>query len=337
MLRCAANDGYFYCGQFPSGYGGYRVNFNSSHAYLDNLIHYYWLSGDRTVIERLQRGANAMRGYLCPGRGNSPPGPVCSPTTPISDEFAGVNDRVASQYYQIFRFLGLASDDASFLDDWRSNTARFLTQNFALVQQGGQLLGFTEPSGGGTTTIVGVPGSYYSTQLWMASIYDFNLLHRLQVDSQDAPLGQPAIAPGAAQLGFARALRAIGQTLPGNGSAAGIWPNTVRFTFSGARIGGTLTALEPGWVPNPMPQPCFDDCLYDTGKAPLSAVFARAADDSGDPQLRAAAVDFTSYALQSIAATPQPMGKASGELFGRLTSAVARLAQDEPLFRDGFE
>ncbi len=337
MLRCAPSDGYFYCGQFPTGYGGYRVDFNSSHAYVENLILYYWLSGDRTVIERLQRGANTMRGYLCPGRGSTPPGPICSPTTPISDEFAGVNDRVASQFYQIFRFVGLASDDASFLDDWRSNTARFLTQNFALVQQGGQLLGFTEPSGAGSTTIIGGPGSYYSTQLWMASIYDFNLLHRLQIDTQDAPLGLPAVTPSAAQQGFARALRAIGQTPPGNGSAAGTWPNTVRFTFSGARIGGNLTALEPGWVPNSMPQPCFDDCLYDTGKSPLSAVFARAADETGDPQLRASALDFALLALQSIATTPQPMSKSSGELFGRLTAAVARLAADESVFGDGFE
>lgn len=340
MLRCAPDDPLFYCGQLPSGYGGYRADFNSSHAYVENLILWYWLSGDRSIVERLQRAATSMRGYLCPTRGGSPPGPVCAPTVPITDDFAGVNDRVASQYYQIFRFVGLASDDASFLDDWRSNTARFLTQNFALVQQGGVALGFTEPSGQGSTTVIGGAGSYYTTQLWMASIYDFNLLHRLQVDTLDAPLGVPAITPSAAQNGWARTLRATSLVPPANGTAAGTWPNTLRFTFSGNRIGGNLTALEPGWVPGPTPQPCFDDCLYDSGKSPLSGPLARAADETGDPQLRALALDFATHALQSIANTPQPMGKASGELFGRLTSAVARLgaaASPPTLFADGFE
>ncbi|MBV6412973.1 MAG: hypothetical protein OMOMHJEC_00763 [Xanthomonadales bacterium] len=340
MLRCAPSDANFYCGQLPSGYGGYRTDFNGSHAYIENLVLNYWLTGDYTIVERLQRGARTMRGYLCPTRGSTPPGAVCTPTTPITDDFAGVNDRVANQFYQIFRFVGLASDDASYLDDWRSNEARFLTQNFALVQQGGVALGFTEPSGGGSTTIITGPGSYYTTQLWMASIYDFNLLHRLQVDTLDAPLGVPAITPSAAQVGWARTLRATALVPPANGSAAGTWPNTLRFTFSGNRIGGNLTALEPGWAPGPMPQPCFDDCLYDAGKSTLSAPLARAADETGDPALRALALDFATNALQGIAATPQPMGKASGELFGRLTSAVARLGAPEAgpvVFADGFE
>jgi hypothetical protein len=127
----------------------------------------------------------------------------------------------------------------------------------------------------------------------------------------------------------------------GDGSAAGVWPNGLRYTFSGNRIGGMLSAVEPGWAPAPMPQPCFDDCLYDPGKSALTATLARSADATGDAGLRALALDLTTYSLQRIAAEPLPMGKIPGENFGRLTSAVARLAHGvEPpgrIFADGFE
>jgi hypothetical protein len=340
MIRCGPNDDYFYCGQLPTGYGGFRTDFNSSHQYVENLIHTYWMSGDLTILERLQRGASSYRGYVCPARGSVPPGAVCGPSTPISDSFAGVNDRVATQFFQIFRFVGLAGDP-SYLDDWRSNVARALTQNVALLDFGGEELGFTEPSGGGDTSIIAGAGTYYTTQLWMASIYDMNGLYRLEVDTQDAGLGTPAITPSRAQQAWARMLVAASQTAPGNGTAAGIWPNTVRFTFGGTRVGGALTALEPGWVPGPQPNPCFDDCLYDTGKSGLTAVLARSADALDDHSLRAAAEGLTRFALDAIDAQRTPMGKSPGELFGRLTSAVARLSlapvDPDQVFEDGFE
>ena len=338
MIRCAPNDPYSYCGQVPTGYRGYRSDFNSSHQYVENLILNYWMSGDRTILERLQRGVATYRAYLCPSRGNTPLGPVCAPDAPITDDFAGVNDRVASQFYQIFRFVGLASDDSSYLEDWRSNSARFLTQNFALLMQNGRELGFTEPSGGGNTSTITGPGTYYSTQLWMASIYDFNVLYRWQVDSQDAALGLPLIAPSRARQAWARSLRAASLLPVGNGIAAGVWPNSLRFSFTGNRIGGSLSTLEPGWAPGPMPDNCLDDCLYDPGKSALSASIARSADDLGDSELRAAALDLARYSLDRINAEPLPMGKTPGENFGRLSSAVARLALLEvPIFANGFE
>lgn len=339
MIRCAPADGFFYCGQLPTGYGAYRADFNSSHGYVENLILNYWMSGDRTILERLERGARSYRGYVCPSRGSVPPGPVCAPTAPVTDEFAGFNDRVASQFQQVFRFVGLASD-ASYLDDWRSTVARALTQNFALLQSGGRELGFTEPSGAGSTSTIGDAGSYYTTQLWMASLYDFNGLYRLEVDGADATLGSPAIAPSRARHAWARTLLAASQTV-GDGTAAGRWPNALRYTFSGARIGGSLTALQPGWAPGPAPDPCFDDCLYDPGKSTLTATLARSADDLDDPILHALALDLARHALQAIAAQPVPMGKSPGEFFGRLTSAIARLSlaptDPDSVFDDGFE
>ena len=179
------------------------------------------------------------------------------------------------------------------------------------------------------------------TQLWMASIYDFNLLHRWEVDRDDAGLGVPAIAPSRARQAWARSLLDAPLIPPGDGTAGGVWPNSVRFSFSGARIGGTLSGIEPGWAPNSAPNCGSDDCLYDEGKATLTAVLARSADDLGDPAMQAMALGLVQNTLASIAARRLPMGKSQGEYFGRMTSAVARLAlassDPDRLFVDGFE
>lgn len=339
LLRCAPDDDFFHCGQVPTGYGGYRANNNGSHAYIEGLAQYYWMTGDDSVVERLAQGARVRRGYLCPARGSTPPGPMCSATTPIADPWAGLNDRVAVQAYQMFRLVGLTAD-ASFLTDWSGNTARALTQNFALLQSGGQTLGFTEPSGSGDFSIIAGPGSYYTTQLWMASVYDFNQLYRLQVDSANAALGAPAIAPTAALDAWARTLMAAASVAPGgDGSAFGVWPNELRFTFSGARVGGDLTLLQPGWAPDPPPQACQDRCLYDSGKASIAAALARSADALGNAAMRQMALDLSTLTLQVVGQLPQPMNKATGLYFGRLHAAVARLSQGsaDPLFGNGFE
>ncbi len=339
LQRCAPDDGFFHCGQVPTGYGGYRANNNGSHQYIEGLAQYYWLSGDDSVIDRLLQGARVRRAYLCPARGSTPPGPMCSATTPIADPWAGLNDRVAVQAYHMFRLVGLTAD-ASFLTDWSGNTARALTQNFALLQSGGQALGFTEPSGSGDFSIINGPGSYYTTQLWMASVYDFNQLQRLRIDSQDAALGSPAINPSAAIDAWARTLMAAASIAPGgNGGVNGVWPNELRFSFSGGRVGGALTGLQPGWAPAPAPQPCEDRCLYDSGKASLAATLARSADALGDNAMRQMALDLSMLTLQVVGQLPQPMNKATGLYFGRLHAAVGRLSlgSADPVFGDGFE
>jgi len=113
MMQCAPGDDWFFCGQAPAGYGGYRTDFNSSHAYFNNLLLYYWLTGDQTVVATLQRGAETMRDYLYPARNP----PICDPNYANQDIWAGITGRVASQWLSVFRFLGLASHDDSFLYD----------------------------------------------------------------------------------------------------------------------------------------------------------------------------------------------------------------------------
>ncbi len=343
MLRCDDDDTYSYCGQFPTGYGGYRADFNSSHQYIENLLHYYWRTGDETVPERLVQGAANYRAYLCPTRVevNGVLGPTCAASVPIGDPFAGVNDRVANQFYEIFHFLG-STVDASFLSDWQSNSARALTQNLAFVRNPNvlplvQFMALISPSGQGGTQVITGPGRYPSTQLWMAALYDWNQLYRWQISSADQPLGIPALTPSTLIQAQGYTLLLTARTPPGDGTANGIWPNTINFAFSGSRTGGSLSELSPSWVPGAIPSPCLDDCLYDVGKAALTASVQRAADASSDPALRALANSLIDRTLTQWQTSPLPLGKASGEVFARLSSAIARNEGSATIFQNGFE
>jgi hypothetical protein len=313
IFQCAPGDGYFYCGQAPAGYGGYRADFNSSHAYFENLMLYYWLTGDSTVVETLQRGAAPMRNYLCSRRPASP----CLPTDAPEDDYANVTGRVFVQWHSVFRFLGLASSDATYLEDYAANIARQYTLNYAEVLQNGVRYGFLID--GSLQQVIDGPGTYSTDQLWMASLYDQNLLYRLQRDTNDAPIGSPALLPSGIIESWARTLDRFGSTVAGDGTAAGTWPNALFFTFTGSRIGGALTSVTPN-------QGGGDPNLYDTGKAVMTATIARAADSSGEPSLAELELDLARFAWDAALADPTPLSKQEGELMIRLPSAIARLS-----------
>ena len=315
IFQCSPDDDYFRCGQAPAGYGGYRADFNSSHAYFDNLMLYYWLTGDSTVVDTLERGAPQMRNYLCTRRPASP----CLPTDVPEDDFANVTGRVFVQWHSVFRFLGLAGDDATYLEDYAANIARQYTLNYAEVLQGGVRYGFLVD--GTFRQVIDGPGTYSTDQLWMASLYDLNLLYRLQRDTNDAPIGNPALQPSRIIASWGRTLDRFGSTVAadGDGTAAGTWPNALFFTFTGSRIGGTLTSVTPNHDGD-------DPDLYDTGKAALTATVARAADSTAEPSLHELALDLARFAWDAALADPTPLGKQEGEFMSRLPSAIARLS-----------
>jgi hypothetical protein len=312
--QCAPADPWFYCGQAPAGYGGYREDFNSSHAYFDNLFLYYWLTGDYSVVDILQRGASSMRDYLCPSR-------PCPPGVPPTDEWAQLTGRVASQWFAAFRFVGLASNDASYLDDYKSGLARAVTQYYVEAEQNSTRYGFwldcpIDP----LAPCPDVPSSPASTsQLWMVSLYDMNNLYRLQHDTNDAPIGNPAIPPSQVIAAWARTLTRFGSTVSGDGTASGNWPNALYFTWSGNRIGGTLTSVTANTSGD-------DPFLYTTGKAALTAEMMRAADQTGDATLRQMAIDLTALTLVAAQNDSTPLSKLQGEYLERLPAAVARIA-----------
>ncbi len=305
IFQCSPDDDYFYCGQAPAGYGGYRADFNSSHAYFDNLQLYYWLTGDRAVVETLQRGARSMREYLCLRR----PASACWPSDAPVDEFANLTGRVASQWIATFRFVGLAGD-ASYLDDYRNDLARALTQQYLALDSAGFLLGGWQP--------VTSAGTHTTDQLWMTALYDVKNLEQLLRDTNDAPTGNPPVRPSEVLLRFARALQRYGP-----GTAAGAWPNSFDVTWTGARIGGSIVSVRatPGGS---------DPLLYDTGKATLAGAIARAALLGNDASLRALARDLTMLAINASLAENTPLGKTQAEYLARLHAAVASLSPPPP-------
>jgi hypothetical protein len=316
VMQCAPGDTWFYCGQAPAGYGGYRADFNSSHAYFENLFFYYWLTGDSTVVETLRRGASSMRDYLCSRRPAAP----CQPGDPPADFWAFLTGRAAMQWFEVFRFVGLA-DDASYLDDWRSGLARAATQHHVQALQGGQTYGFWMYGG----DPVDGPGTDATDQLWMVSLYDMNSLARLERETLDATIGSPAVTPSGIQASWARTLADFGSTAApgGDGTASGDWPNGLFFTWSGARIGGALANVTADLGGG-------DPLLYGTGKSCLTAAVVRAADATGDPDLAVLGADLTRTSLSLASSELQPLNKIQGLYLARLHTAVARLAAQSP-------
>lgn len=320
IFQCAPDDSFFYCGQAPAGYGGYRTDFNSSHAYFDNLQLYYWLTGDSTVVDTLQRGATTMRDYYCTRR----PALACPPDDPPTDESANFTGRVATQWFSVFRFVGLAGNDATFLDDYKANLARAITQQYVGVDQNGTRYGFLL----GDVTPVTTPGTNTTDQIWMTALYDMNNFDRLQRDTDDAPIGNPPLRPSEVLLSLARSFQKFASTVApgGNGTASGQWPNQMDFTWTGSRIGGTLLSVRfNGGGSDPL--------LYDTNKATLTGPIARAAAQSGDALLRALATDLTVRSIAASLAIGAPLGKEQGELLTRLHAAVAKLSPSGPTQR----
>jgi hypothetical protein len=317
IMQCSPTERWFYCGQSPTGYGGYRTDFNSSHAYFENLYLYYWLTGDQTVIDILQRGGDSMRRWMCPQRGagpvlqpSAPTGPACSPDYPVNADNS-VTGRQPQQWLAAFRFLGHASDDASFLDDFSSHLARGVTQLYADVVRNGIHYGFW----GGVDRLI-APGTYTTDSQWTVGMYDMHYLGRLQLETGDAPLGNPAVRPSQVIANVARTFKDIEPAVIGDGTISGLWARLLQYTWTGNRLGGTLTNVVGA-----------DRELYNPEKVGATALLIRAGQAEGN----AALIDFgrqlTLFTIVSAMAEQAPLGKLEGQDMTRLHDAVALLTQ----------
>jgi hypothetical protein len=316
IMQCAPGDRWFYCGQAPAGYGGYRADFNSSHAYFDNLFLYYWLTGDSTVVETLRRGGESMRRHMCDlrgpeeaetvTRGTGPAGPACPPDRP--NPKASFNGRVAAQWLAIFRFLGEAGPDPSFLEDFRSGLARAVTQQYVDVVRDGRSYGFLGE------TVKG-PGPFTTNQLWQTGLFDAALLHRFALDSGDEPIGSPPLRPSRVLAALARTMAEIAPRVKGDGSPEGHWPLKLTVTWEGERIGGRLVSVAPA-----------ERDLYGPEKATLADLVVRAGEATGDPGLVKAGRNLVDFTLRAASGEMLPLGKLDGQYLSRLHAAVADLA-----------
>jgi hypothetical protein len=316
IMRCGPDEKWFYCGQAPAGYGAYRTDFNSSHAYWEGLFLHYWLTGDSTVIDTVRRGGENMRRMMCDLRGPRPvvepnfipggaDGPACdADRVSTTSEFTG---RVASQWISAFRFLGLASDDGSFLEDYRSGLARAVTQHYVEARRDGISYGFL-----GNRAVTA--GTYIDGPMWMHGFYDSNNLFRLLRDGGDAPVGNPALAPSRVMTAIARTLKDIEPAVMGDGTTEGDWPKNIEYTYSGTRVGGTLVST----VPNDRP-------IFTPEKTSVTALFLRTGEMTGDPSLLSRGQEMVEFTLAAAAGEKAPLGKLQGQYLTRLHAAVALL------------
>ena len=315
IMQCGPDEKWFYCGQAPTGYGAYRADFNSSHAYFENLFLYYWLTGDSTVVDLVQRGGDDMRRLICPPRGptpvtapHGPDGPACAATRPPDNDSSTFTGRVPSQWAAAFRFLGLASDDASFLEDYRSSLARAVTLHYLELQRGGKSYGFL-----GETSVKG-PGVYEAGPAWTNGFYDAQNLYRLQRDTGDAPIGEPPLPPSRVIAALARTVAELG---PGPGKSADAdpdapWPRLLAVQWSGPRIGGAFTSVEGK-----------DRELYNPEKFGTVALLVRAGRQTGDPELIKAGDEMVRLILRKANGEVLPLCKIQGQTLTRLHAAVA--------------
>ena len=286
IMQCAPGDKWFYCGQAPAGYGGYRTDFNSSHAYFDNLYLHYWLTGDSTVVETLRRGGENMRRHMCKDL------PCSAADPPDKASFTG---RVAGQWLAALRFLGLASGDASFLDDFRTGVARAITHQYLEVERNGKRYGFY-----GKDKVAG--DSYETGPMWVVGFYDGERLYELMRDTGDAPIGP--VRPSRALEALARSIVEF---------ETGDWPRQLNVSFREGRMGEVKPVGRP---------------LYGPERSGTAALLVRAGRISGDKELLEAGRRMVDYTLSEAMSDGAPLGKLNGQYLSRLHAAVAGLMQD---------
>jgi len=308
IMQCSPTDPWFYCGQSPTGYGAYRTDFNSSHAYFENLILYYWFTGDQTVVETLQRGAGSMRKWECTMRGET--GAVCPADYPVRIQ-ASLTGRVAQQWQNVFRFVGLASDDASFLDDVRSVFARSITQQYARATKNGIPYGFW-----GGDALVTAAGTYQTDSQWTIGMYDMHYLDRFAKDTGDEAVGIPAIKPSAVNLSVANTFKDIEPVVIGDGTVSGLWARLLEYNWSGGRLDGTLNTVVGA-----------DRELYNPEKTGAAEVLIRAGQREGDAALVNYGRQLAIFTINAALGEKAPLGKLMGQDLTRLHSAVGLLVQ----------
>jgi hypothetical protein len=320
IMQCSPTERWFYCGQAPTGYGAYRTDFNSSHAYFENLMLYYWLTGDQTVIDIVQRGADSFRRWECPTRGPSPvvtphgpDGPACAADYPVNSPDATLTGRVGQQWQNVFRFMGLASNDASFLEDYRLNFARSITQQYAALTKNGITYGFW--GGPDLMAATSSGGTFTTDSQWTIGMYDMHYLNRYQRDSGDAPLGIPAMRPSQVISSIAHTYRDIEPMVIGDGTVSGFWARLLQYTWTGPRMGGTLGTVVGA-----------DRELYNPEKTGAAEVLIRAGQQEGDAALVNYGRQLTVFMIAAAIGEKAPLGKLMGQDLTRLHPAVALLA-----------
>ena len=301
--------GDFRTGWGSIGYGGYRQDNNSSHSYFQNLFAYYWLTGDRHVLDVLEQGASVRRFFY----NRNPDLSLVPPEDPPLVDWEDTTGRMGSQRAAINWFLGHALD-AGYLDDFRNQVERMAARHIALLttSSGEECCFLFEQSVRSNPLLAQIQ------QPWMSALYPLENLWKFYSEYGDIPLSSDAILPSRIINGFERFVWSIAARVPpgGDGTASGDMANEFSITWTGLRLGGTY--VTNNWV---YVDP--DSLLYVEGKSVLLGPLFRSSEMS-DPGLtqwqQARALE--DYVLAHPPASTC-LDKITGQFFASLIPAMA--------------
>lgn len=291
-----------------AGYGRYRSDPNSSHSYFENLLNYYYLTGDMEVIDIIKVGAENKRDDYT----RESDGTLNDPFTGGVDWVDRV-DRRGMQTAKMFQFMGHAHD-AAYLDDFIHIYNHAFTRSLVLLEDSlGDEYGFLSTN---QDTTSGFP----CEQIWMTSFYFLNYLYELYSEFGDLEIG-------AYQLKISRVYEALmngflkyeNQTNNGWDQS---WYNQLTIYYTGDQIGGTITSVEgTNTQGNPL-------TMYNSGKFPVITAYLRAGKIGNNQVLTDYGIEGIDWAVgyhEYIDAADDHWGKVNAMLFNRTHHAMAYL------------
>jgi len=248
-----------------------------------------------------------LRGPVEGEQGDGPAGPACPADHP--SQRAGFVGRVGSQWLAVFRFLGLASPDPSFSQDFRSGLARALTLEYAEPRRNGKSYGFL----GGMDKKE--PATLTTEQIWQMGLFDSENLYRFELDSGDEAIGEPPLRPSRVLAALAHTVSDVESTARGDRGLRGRWPLQLKVSWTGDRVGGELGKVEP-----------VGRDLYGPEKSCLASLLVRAGRATGDREVLDLGRQVVDLTLGAAGGEILPLGKLDGQYLSRLHGAVAALA-----------
>lgn len=321
-----------YMGWAPTGYQAYRSDFNSSHSYFDNLITYYYMTGDMEVIDILKLAGKAKQKIYTRDPGKDWQYHTLNDPLNGGAEWVGYVDRVGMQSASIFHFLGHVHDPA-YLDDFKHMFNHAFTQSLALLK---------DNTGNEYTFLSNeknIETGFTTAQHWMVSLYFMQNLYLLYDEWGDIEPGPENVSISRVFSGLANTyMKCVsrddfrefcfdqsGCTRDADGSWSGSWNNRDVVYFEGNRIGGKLTSLVDV-------DGNSDACLWSTGKSPIITQILRAGKMTNNAQQTIFGRDGISYMAQAIESIGErtPWSKETSMYFIRLHHAMAYLSEPAP-------
>jgi hypothetical protein len=290
IFHSAPDDSFFYAGQAPAGYAMYRSDMNSSHQYWENIYLYYLVTGDRTVIDTIERGAVTMASWL--------------------QEKKLFTGRHPMQWIHCFLFLSYCHYDSNrraFFDSYFSSFVEQAIRNHYLE---GNYNGQKEAIWIQQPKQSVVSATYESHQLFSLCFYDIEMLYHFGLKTNNEPIN--GIRPFDIMINIAHTIIRQGIGSESKNVETSAWLRIFNVDYDGK---GNFTRLEGGTVTD-------IKVLYPDDKGTLLTFFSRCAWLSNDPAIKRVSRELVNLIFKQIAGRGLPFGKLIGMLMSRLSAAV---------------